>query len=177
MCSGLAALRQRDMRSAAAHFLSVPAPLCSARGAMLLHANELAVYAVMASIASMQRDELQLNFMGAEARGKPLLDEVPELRDVVLSLVACNYAAALKAADALMPVLECDLYLQPVLGSVFHLLRRQCIVQYVQPYSAVDLSAMASVLSMPIGELEHELVQLIGSGDIRMRIDSLHHVS
>jgi COP9 signalosome complex subunit 1 len=125
----------------------VPVSECSSPGATLLHAEDVATYAALAAGACFSRDDLQSNFMGV-AGGKQLLEQAPAMREVLVALVACRYSAALKTLESLQPALACDPYLHPVLDTVISSTRRRCIEQYVQPYSTVDIVAMAAVFNM-----------------------------
>ena len=71
--------------------------------------------------------------------------QIPSLRAIVEDLVACRYASALRSLRALRPALLSDPFAATQSDLVFGLVRRRCIAQYLQPYSAVDLSAMAQV--------------------------------
>ncbi|KAG2487456.1 hypothetical protein HYH03_013879, partial [Edaphochlamys debaryana] len=51
-------------------------------------------------------------------------------------------------------------------------IRHRALCQYVQPFSRVDLAAMATAFSTPVAELERQLAGLIMDGAISARIDS-----
>lgn len=63
-------------------------------------------------------------------------------------LVACRYAAALRGLAALQAALASDPFAAQQAAHAASLVRRRVIVDYLRPYAAVDLAAMAAVLGL-----------------------------
>lgn len=154
LCLGVAAFIQGDMRAAAQNLLAVPvSPTADATPALVLHAEEVALYGCLAAIATSSREALSDLFLkgasgGSAGTAKQHLEQVPALRAVVDDLIACRYSAALAGLVAMQPALACDPIAAPQASAVIGLVRRRCIIQYLQAYCAVDLTVMAPVFGM-----------------------------
>ena len=144
----------------------------------LLHAEEVALYGALAAVASCSRDALRglffvqvrgrrgqreqsgppqahiappappLQGQGGGGTAKAHLDQAPALRGLVDDLVACRYAAALRGLAVLQAALASDPFASQQASHVASLVRRRCIADYLRPYAAVDLAAMAAVLGL-----------------------------
>ena len=67
-CLGLLAFLQGDMSAAAGHLLAVP-PALPGASSPLLHADEVALYGVLAALASCGREGLRARFQQASGGG------------------------------------------------------------------------------------------------------------
>jgi COP9 signalosome complex subunit 1 len=64
-----------------------------------------------------------------------------------------------------------DLYLAEHVEHVYICIREKLFIQFLQPYRLVNLDSMANSLLMDPASLEQEIVKLIESRKVKMRID------
>jgi len=76
----------------------------------------------------------------------------------------------------IQPTLLLNPFIAPHLTAIMDLIRTRAIVQYIQPFSSVDLATMSSSLGMSQETLLMEIEQLVEQGKIKGRIDLIDQV-
>jgi hypothetical protein len=171
---GLANLAAGSFADAARSFLQVNAAALGASFAGPVHVDEVASYLALTALASFSRDELRRVILGSQ-EAKLLLESQPALREVVQHVVASRYAQALDGLDAARAELAGDVYIAPHLDTILRAIRSRALAQYLGPYTAVDLRAMASSFRTDVDSLTRDIANLIRRGVVSGRVDVLHH--
>ncbi|KAL9086609.1 MAG: hypothetical protein Q9165_007052 [Trypethelium subeluteriae] len=212
--AGLAELAGRNYRDAAMLFLRADPQVFTAApgqpgsaGEMVagvvwpravLTPNDVAVYGGLSALVSMSRAELQARVLDSSTF-RSFLELEPHVRRAIAFFVNAKYAQCLSTLEAYRGDWLLDVYLQPLVGEIFAVVRQKCIVQYFEAFSCVSLDEMArqfppTVLapsagttattstetsadnaatadSTPVLEIRSELRALIESGDLPARLD------
>jgi COP9 signalosome complex subunit 1 len=74
------------------------------------------------------------------------------------------------------PTLLLNPFVAPHLSNLMDLIRTRAIVQYIQPFSSVDLATMSNSLGMSQDILLMEIERLVEKGKIKGRIDLIDQV-
>ena len=183
-CSGLTLMSQRYYRDAATAFLRTSPTFVTLEpiaGIMfqreLLTANDVAVYGGLCALASMDRDDLQ-SLVLAKSDFRQFLELEPHIRRAISLFCSSKYASCLEVLESYRTDWLLDIYLQPLLGELFQLVRTKCIVQYFIPFSCVSLDEMGKAFATTgKPNVEEELVDMIERGHLNARIDLVERVS
>ncbi|GFR53055.1 hypothetical protein Agub_g15730, partial [Astrephomene gubernaculifera] len=168
--AGLQALQARKYKAAARKFCEVGPDLGSSY-CEVLSQHDVALYGSLCALASLERGELRSRLV-AHIGFREVLEGAPEIREVVHAFYNSQYAAALRGLEALKPALLLDLHAAEHVPSLYAAIRTRALCQYVQPFSSVNLHAMAEAFNTPVSDLEKQLAVLIMEGQISARIDS-----
>lgn len=167
--SGLAELCLGKYKSAAKSFLQ--ASFDYSEMPDLISANNIAVYGVLTSLATFDRQELQ-RLVLSSASFKLFLELEPQLREVLYDFYNSKYAQCLSALDRMKDALLLDLYLARHVDTLYNEIRKRALKQYFKPYTSANMHKMAVAFNTTIYGLEDELMKLILDGQINARIDS-----
>ncbi len=174
---GLAQLAAGDYHDAARSFLTVDPRLVADSDdyTEVLTPNDVAVYAALAALASMDRHQLQERVLDS-ADFRPFLELEPHLRRALALFVASKYGPCLAVLNAYAPDYALDLHLHRHWALLAQAVRAKSFVQYCLPFSCVALDAMAAAFGAANGDdvtaLAAELVQMIERGTLDARIDT-----
>ncbi|GLC42921.1 hypothetical protein PLESTB_001814700 [Pleodorina starrii] len=168
--SGLHLLHSKKFKAAARKFCEVSPDLGSSY-ADVIALHDVAVYGSLCALASLDRSELRTRVI-SNIGFREVLELAPEMRELVHAFYNSQYAAALRCLEALKPTLLLDMHLSEYVPQLYALIRHRALCQYVQPFSSVNLAAMAVAFNTPVGDLEKQLAGLIMDGAISARIDS-----
>ena len=83
-------------------------------------------------------------------RGCPL-PPPSQLRDLIKDFYNSRYASCLSALDTLMPSLLLDMHLGSHAAALYAQIRQRAIMQYVAPFTSVDLNVMARAFNSDVG--------------------------
>lgn len=182
-CTGLAVLSRGDYAQAASLFLRTNLSPQEERVAVLqrdfgdiMALEDVVIYGGLCALATMDRASLSRQVVN-----KPeflnLLELVPDMREIILDFYHTRYTRCLSTLDKIRPELLLDIHLgsDNHVDTLYKMIRRKAIMQYVSPFVTADLTRMQSVFKTTAHELEDELLTLIESGDISARIDTQHH--
>lgn len=183
-CAGLASLCCTDYAAAAAHLLRVATSPAEERVANLqrefgdvLALEDVVVYAALCALATLPRHELHRCVL-AKAEFRALLELVPDVREMVVDFYHTRYTRCLQIMDRLRAELMLDMHLaagKNHVDTLYTMIRRRAIVQYVAPFLTTDLGKMETVFRTTSLQLRQELLTLIDAGDIQCRIDTIHN--
>lgn len=172
---GICRLGTADYAQAAQSFLDVNATARTAYSD-IASPNDIATYGGLLALATMDRSQLQKRVLD-DANFRSFLELEPHLRRAVGMFVNGRYSACLSIIDAYRPDYLLDIYLQPHVQTIYSLIRRKCIVQYMIPFSCVTLDLMNEQFGQDGVALDEELATMIKSGDLNARINSVDRVS
>ena len=171
---GLCHLREGRFQLAAERFLKVTSKLGSSF-TDVISCEDVAVYGGLCALATFDRAELKARVL-SNSSFKALLELVPRVRELVNGFYNAKYADVLRYMRELQEGLELDIHMSGHVQDLYQLIRNRALVQYVSPYSSVDLKRMAEAFCTEVSALEKELVELIVKQSINARIDSQHKV-
>eukprot|EP00300_Choanocystis_sp_HF-7_P009191 c16308_g1_i2.p1 GENE.c16308_g1_i2~~c16308_g1_i2.p1 ORF type:complete len:452 (-),score=84.68 c16308_g1_i2:511-1866(-) len=169
--AGLGNLVNRSYKAAASLLLEVNGADYISGPCDEISPQDVAAYAVLAAVASFDRDELKRKLVN-NATFRPILELQPGLREAVSDFLASRYASCIAHLAAIHQRLLLDPFVLPVVSTLMTEIRNRAYVQYFSPFVSVDLTRMAEAFSTPVATLESDLASLIGAGVIQARIDS-----
>jgi COP9 signalosome complex subunit 1 len=138
----------------------------------VMSANDVAIYGGLCALISLDRRQLLTQVLN-NTNFKNFLALEPSLNEMIDAFYRSKYALCFQLLEKYKQTLKLDMYLDCHLESLFQLVREKAMVQYCMPYSIVDMRKMASSFSIPIDDLESDLVVLISKKEkIHARIDS-----
>lgn len=167
--AGLAELSLNKYKSAAKSFLQAQFE-CSDIPDMI-SANNIAVFGVLTSLATFDRQELQRMVLSSISF-KLFLELEPHLREVLYDFYNSKYAQCLKTLEKIKDGLLLDMYLAPHVENLYSEIRKRALKQYFKPYTSASMHKMSEAFNTTISKLEDELMKLILDGHINARIDS-----
>ncbi|WIA41006.1 hypothetical protein OEZ86_004647 [Tetradesmus obliquus] len=168
--AGLAYLDNRRYKLAARAFVEVSPELGTSYSDVISSAD-VALYGGLCALASFDRSELRsqvINNIGF----REFMELYPEVREIVNDFHNSRYATCFAALEALRPAIACDIHLHDHAAALYRQVRTKALVQYVAPFSSVDLAKMAAAFNSSVSSLEKELAGLIVEGQVSARIDS-----
>jgi len=171
---GLARLDTKAYHDAAIAFLSIPSGMGSS--ANIISPNDVAVYGGLCALASMDRKEMQANVLD-NSNFRTYLELEPHVRRAIGFFVNSRYSACLSTLEAYRSDYLLDIHLQKHINDIYYLVRSKCIVQYFIPFSCVTLDSLNAAFAAPGSTIDKELVQMIRSGELDARIDTINRVS
>lgn len=137
----------------------------------ILTGADVALYATLCALASLDRGELRRRVLDNEAFGA-VLACMPAAQQLLEDFVSSRYASLFARLADLRPRMLLDSVLAPLAAELEATIRQKALKQYFGPYSVVDLSRMAAAFACDVVHLEDELAQLIADDHIQARIDS-----
>lgn len=137
----------------------------------ILTGADVALYATLCALASLDRGELRRRVLDNEAFSA-VLASMPAAQQLLEDFVASRYASLFARLADLRPRIQLDNVLAPLAAELEATIRQKALKQYFGPYSVVDLSRMAAAFACDVEHLEEELAQLIADDHIQARIDS-----
>lgn len=138
--------------------------------------NDVAVYGGLLALVSMDRQQLQKRVLD-NPNFRTFLELEPHIRKAMSLFVNGRYSACLSILESYRADYLLDLYLQRHVSILYSRIRSKCIVQYFTPFSCVTLSSLEAAFGMPGQSLQSELVEMIKSGALQARINTMDQVS
>lgn len=182
-CAGLAVLVRGNYAQAASRFLNTNMASQEDQIAALqrkfgdvIALEDVVIYGGLCALATMDRAALS-QFVVNRSEFRNMLELVPDMREIISDFYHTRYTRCLATLDKIRPDLMLDMHLgrDDHVDTLYKMIRRKAIVQYVSPFVTADLSRMQSVFKTTAEELINELLALIECGDISARIDTQSH--
>lgn len=171
---GIAQLGQGKYSDAASTFLRVDSSMEASFYDEFASPNDIATYGGLLALATMDRSELS-KFLD-HSTFRSFLELEPHLRRAMSQFVSGRYSACLSILDNYRSDYLLDIYLQPHTAKVFSMIRAKCIHHFLQPFSCVTIESMNDAFAQPGQSMETELVEMIRSGKLEARIDTIDKV-
>ncbi|KEZ45410.1 hypothetical protein SAPIO_CDS1702 [Scedosporium apiospermum] len=172
IAKGLAHLEAEAYKEAAQCFLSVDNNPRLASEPDIPSPNDIAVYGAILALATMDRSALKTKVLESQTF-RPFLELEPHLRKALGLYVNGKYTACLEILDSCKPDHLLDIYLYKHVASLYKQIRTKCIVQYLIPYACIKLENLEAAFGKPGQSLGAELCEMIRSGVLSARIDSI----
>lgn len=166
----LALLHTRKYKAAARRFTSIASELGNSFSEVIT-AQDIATYGTLLALATLDRNEVDAKINNSISF-RQYLDLTPSIREVAKYFYSCQYAQCFKLLNSLIPSLKLDMNLSEHIAWVNVQIRQNAIVQYVSPFSSVNLVSMAVAFNTDVKSLEREIAGLIMDGKVQARIDS-----
>lgn len=137
----------------------------------VISCQDVAIYGALCALASFDRNTLKTKCL-MNSGFKNFLELVPSVRDLLNDFYESKYSNCLQCLDRLQSELELDIHLWMHVQELYSEIRSKALIQYVSPFTSVDLKRMATVFNTDTSTLEEELAKLIVDKQIKARIDS-----
>lgn len=173
---GIALLGQEKYHEAALSFLAADSAASSSNYNELASANDVAIYGGLLALASMDRSHLQQQVL-ENPKFRTFLELEPHIRRAIAQFVSGRYSACIAILESYRPDYLLDIYLQKHIQTIYAQIRSKCIVQYMIPFSCVSLDTMNKAFGRPGQPIEDELADMIQSGILQARINTIDKVS
>ena len=176
IAQGIALLGQEKYLDAALSFLAADSSVPNSTYNELASSNDVAVYGGLLALASMDRKELQEQVL-ENAKFRTFLELEPHIRRAIAQFVSGRYSACIAILESYRPDYLLDIYLQKHIQNIYTQIRNKCIVQYLIPFSCVSLDTMNKAFGRPGQAIEDELADMIQSGTLQARINTIDKVN
>ncbi|KAI8640945.1 26S proteasome subunit RPN7-domain-containing protein [Parasitella parasitica] len=137
----------------------------------IMSANDVAIYGGLCALVFYDRRQLQAQVLN-NSNFKHFLVLEPMLLELIEAFYQSRYATCFELLEKYRHILRLDMYLEPHLDNLLHLVREKAMIQYCIPYSIVDMTKMAQAFNIEVSVLENDLVSLIRKNKISARIDN-----
>lgn len=171
---GIGLLGQSKYAEAANSFLQVDPTLDPTEYDEFASPNDMATYGGLLALATMSRAELSRFLDTSPFRA--FLEHEPHLRRAISQFVNGRYSACLAILESYRSDYLLDIYLQLHVQHLYSLIRAKCIYHFLQPFSCVTIDSMNDAFAPPGGSIEAELAEMIRTGGLQARIDSIDKV-
>ncbi|GAA5853569.1 hypothetical protein JCM5353_007785 [Sporobolomyces roseus] len=171
VAGGVAHLGSGNFEKAARNFTDLGTEAVNAGTSHFIPGGDIALYAVLTSLACFDRAQLRTRVL-ENSNLRPFLDLEPYLRDIVRAFYDSKFKHGLELLSKYEHRPLFDIHLAPHFFPLVRLIRQRALLAYFQPFASVSLSRMASSFGMPQPHLESEVIELIGQGYLKARIDS-----
>ena len=166
-CLGLFALKTGAYQSAAMSFLAVTSALSFSS---VISLRDCTILASLCALASFSRSELRTRVLSS-GEWRKNVDTCSEWRTILTAYIDSDYNTTFQALTTQHARLSLLPPLANHLPRLLRDIRGRAVCQYFIPYTALQLSVMASGLSMDVEEVEGMVGELIGDGRLQGRID------
>ena len=166
-CLGLFALKTGAYQSAAISFLAVTSALSFSS---VISLRDCTILASLCALASFSRSELRSRVL-SNGEWRKNVDSCSEWRTILTAYIDSDYNTTFQSLTSQHTRLALLPPLAPHLPRLLRDIRGRAVCQYFIPYTALQLSVMASGLSMEVDEVEAMVGELIGDGRLQGRID------
>ncbi|KAA8495345.1 COP9 signalosome complex subunit 1 [Porphyridium purpureum] len=177
-CAGLASLAKGNYDRAAFQFASCSlgpneehTEGLSESLSELVALDDVALYGGLTALATFSREELDSKVIQPTAPFRGFLEIYPEMREIINDFHNSRYSSALANLEGMLPDLKMDMFLDKHVQKLCAMIRAKALLQYVTPYTVVDLNVMASAFHTHVTGLSAELENLIDENQMAGRID------
>lgn len=177
LCSilyGISQLGQAKYSEAARSFLQVDPSVSASLYDEYISPNDIAIHGGLLALATMSRTELSGVLDNSSFR--TYLELEPHIRRAISQFVNGKYSACLAILESYRSDYLLDLYLHPHVKHLYNEIRGKCIYHFLQPFSCVTIDNLNAAFASPGGSIDAELVEMIRSGRLEARIDSIDRV-
>ena len=160
---------QRDMKRAAELLLEGVATFTCVE---LCTYERFIFYAVVTNLLSLPRPLLKKKIVDGPDILQ-VIEQVPHLRELVVSFHECEYAAFMRAMAGIYDELLADRYLAQHARYLVREMRVLAYSQFLDAYKSVLLANMAAVFGVGVEFLDKELARFIASGRLNAKVDKV----
>lgn len=169
--SALAYMADRKYKVAARRFLEVRIDKLPDTITQTISVNDIAKYATLMALAEFDRADLNKSVLTNPDFGL-FLEKEPIMLELAKSFYESQYGKCMSILNQIVPDLRFDIRIGDHIESLAKSIRSRALIQYITPFSSVDMVEMAKAFDMSIQNLEKDLAELIVHGSISARIDS-----
>ena len=169
IASALVSLRQKDYRSAARSFLDLQ-KFGEDVFPSVMSCADIAVYGSTLAVATLKREELGLIISG-DHPFRQYIDTVPFVRSFITDFLESKYSSVISSCKILEDQFQLDIIFSKHIAAVISLITDKLILQYVEPYEALDINKLAERLNFPLQDAVKQLYDLIENKKIDAVLD------
>ncbi|GAA5982391.1 hypothetical protein JCM11641_006968 [Rhodosporidiobolus odoratus] len=160
---------------AALSFTDVGSEALVSGPAHFIPAADIALYATITGLASFSRSQLKTRIL-ENPNLRPFLDLGPYLRDIVRAFYESRFKEGLELLQKHEARFLLDLHLSPHYPTLLLQIQHRSLSLFFSPFSSVSLSRMSHAFGWSEPVLTAAVVELIGRGVIKARVDSARGV-
>jgi COP9 signalosome complex subunit 1 len=183
-CEGLIRLSSGSYREAAEAFLSVDPSYMTLEPQAgisfqrrVISPNDVAIYGGICALATMDSAELKSKVLENQPF-RQYLELESHLRRAISMFCSSKFTGCLGVLDSYTADYKLDVYLQPHLERLYHMIRSKSLVQWFSAFSVVSLDEVTRAFpSLEGNVIVEELEDMIKSGTLDARIDLVDNVS
>lgn len=173
--AGIALLGLESYAEAAKNFLKIDCRVPSSAYRHVVSVNDIAIYGGLLALATMERDELSSQVLLNQSF-RTFLEHEPHIRKAISLFINGRYANCLSILESYRNDYLLDMYLHSHVSEIYSKIRNKCIVQYLVPFSCVNLGNLEAAFGLSGQSVQDELVTMIRSGTLKARIDAKNNV-
>ncbi|KAK7207824.1 26S proteasome subunit RPN7-domain-containing protein [Myxozyma melibiosi] len=132
--------------------------------------SDISVIVGLCTLATYSRNALK-DLLDNNANFKELLESEAHVRTLLESFVAFDYKATLDTLEKHKSDYLLDIWLADYVAPLFSQIRENCYTQYVKGYKRGYISRMAARFGATEADIEKDLVALIQSNKMTVRLD------
>ncbi|SCV71204.1 BQ2448_2792 [Microbotryum intermedium] len=138
-------------------------------------AADIAVYATLTGLATFNRNQLRTRLLENDDL-RPMLELEPYLREIIQAFHSSNFKDGLEGLDKYSTRQRLDPHLAPHLPNLMHQIRSRALLVYFTPFASVSVPRFAAAFGWSESTLLESVVELIGQGQMKARVDSQNKV-
>jgi COP9 signalosome complex subunit 1 len=173
--AGLANMAMEKYYEAASSFLAVEPSLGLAYN-HTISPNDIAIYGGLCALASMDRKQLQTKVL-ENSSFRTFLELEPHIRRAIQYFVNGRYASCLSIIQNYHNDFLLDINLWPHVSNIYQKIKTKSIIQYFIPFSCVTIDSLVEALGLQGENIEDELLNMMKSGALEARVDTINRVS
>lgn len=166
---GIVLMNEGEFKAAAREFTDIDSSIIGTFREVI-SGEDIATYGALCTIASSSHADVQ-NFAQSR-RFKPMLELVPDLRQILQNYSPSNTGAMLQWLNSKKVELALDIHLKDKVDKLISTITDRLLLQYFKPYRSVTIQSMSENMGMSVDALEAKLARLIASKKLSARIDS-----
>jgi len=157
--NGLYNLELKKYKTVAKKMIETPSQF-EDKLAEIFSSQDVGTYGALFALVEYDREELKNKCLD-DSSFKNFLELVPTVKDLVNYYYDSKYEKMLECLSLLKNELKYDYILSPHLDFILKEIRNKALVQYVTPYTQIDLKEMAKIFNSEVSEIEEEIARLI----------------
>jgi len=137
----------------------------------VITSQDIAIFAGMTALATFDRKEILTKVLQNNVF-KSFVELVPQVREMISDFYESKYSSMITYLNKLTPELKLDVFFHEHINGLYEKIRSKALIQYVSPFTSVDLKKMATVFNTSVEALEKDIEKLVADKQIKARIDS-----
>ncbi|WWC73396.1 uncharacterized protein I206_107363 [Kwoniella pini CBS 10737] len=137
---------------------------------------DLALIITFTTLASSNRDKIRRVLLEQPSFKAQVDDSNSWLMELIRSFVDAKYGEVMKLLYASEPTLLLNPFISSHTSKLLELIQTRCILQYVQPFSTIQIPVMGNSFGLTPAEMLELLERLVEGGEIKGKIDLIDQV-
>ncbi|WWC93127.1 uncharacterized protein L201_008094 [Kwoniella dendrophila CBS 6074] len=141
-----------------------------------ISSSDLALITAFCILASSDRDSIRRVLLERSSFKAQIDDSSEWIMDLIRSLVDANYGEVMRLLYRSEPILLLNPFLSSHTNILIDSIQTRCILQYVQPFSTIQIPVMANSFGLQPDQMLYLLEGLVESKEIKGKIDLIDQV-